>query len=68
MTNPRPPITIRKYADRRLYNPASGGYVTLADLAEMARTRQDFVVVDAKTNQDATRSILLEIIAAQGRR
>ena len=68
MTNPRPPITIRKYADRRLYNPASGGYVTLADLPEMARTRRDFVVADAKTNGDATRSILLGIIAAQGRR
>jgi polyhydroxyalkanoate synthesis repressor PhaR len=68
MTNPGPPITIKKYANRRLHNPASDGYVTLADLAEMARTGQGFVVADAKTNEDVTRSILVEIIAAQGRR
>ncbi len=68
MTNPGAPITIKKYANRRLYNTASGGYVTLADLAEMAKTGQDFIVADAKTNEDITRLVLIEIVAEQGRR
>jgi hypothetical protein len=68
MTNPSPPIAIKKYANRRLCNAPSGGGVTLADLAEMAKTGRDFVVADAKTNQDIARSVLIEIVAEQGRR
>jgi len=59
------PITIKKYANRRLYNTASSAYVTLADLAKMVKTGEDFVVFDAKTNDDITRSVLAQIIFEQ---
>src|SRR6202451_4674147 len=59
------PITIKKYANRRLYNTASSAYVTLADLAKMVKTGEDFVVFDAKTNEDITRSVLAQIIFEQ---
>ena len=57
MSNTSTPITIKKYANRRLYNTASSAYVTLADLAKMVKSGEDFVVYDAKTNDDITRSI-----------
>jgi polyhydroxyalkanoate synthesis repressor PhaR len=56
------PITIKKYANRRLYNTATSSYVTLEHLAEMVRQNQDFVVIDAKTSEDITRSVLTQII------
>ncbi len=56
------PITIKKYANRRLYNTAKSSYVTLDHLAEMVREGQDFVVYDAKTGDDITRSVLTQII------
>jgi polyhydroxyalkanoate synthesis repressor PhaR len=56
------PVTIKKYANRRLYNTASSSYVTLDNLAEMVREGVDFVVYDAKTNDDITRSVLTQII------
>jgi len=62
MSNSASPITIKKYANRRLYNTASSAYVTLADLAKMVKTGEDFVVFDAKTNEDITRSVLTQII------
>lgn len=65
MTNSTTPITIKKYANRRLYNTASSAYVTLADLAKMVKTGEDFVVYDAKTNEDITRSVLTQIIFEQ---
>jgi len=65
MTNSSAPITIKKYANRRLYNTASSAYVTLADLAKMVKTGEDFVVYDAKTNEDITRSVLAQIIFEQ---
>ena len=65
MTNSSAPITIKKYANRRLYNTASSAYVTLADLAKMVKTGEDFVVYDAKTNEDITRSVLTQIIFEQ---
>jgi polyhydroxyalkanoate synthesis repressor PhaR len=55
-------VTIKKYANRRLYNTASSSYVTLDHLAEMVRQGTDFVVYDAKTNEDITRSVLTQII------
>ena len=56
------PTTIKKYANRRLYNTASSAYVTLADLAKMVKGGEDFIVYDAKTNEDITRSVLTQII------
>lgn len=65
MTNAETPITIKKYANRRLYNTASSAYVTLADLAKMVKAGEDFVVYDAKTNEEITRSVLTQIIFEQ---
>ena len=59
------PTTIKKYANRRLYNTASSAYVTLADLAKMVKGGEDFVVYDAKSNEDITRSVLSQIIFEQ---
>lgn len=55
-------ITIKKYANRRLYNMATSTYITLADVAAMVRAGQEFVVVDARSGEDITRSILTQII------
>jgi polyhydroxyalkanoate synthesis repressor PhaR len=57
-----PAITIKKYANRRLYNTATSSYVTLDHLAQMVRDGEDFVVFDAKSGDDITRSILTQII------
>ena len=59
------PITIKKYANRRLYNTATSSYVTLEDLAAMVKNGEDFVVYDAKTGEDITRSVLTQIIFEQ---
>ncbi|MFN4040878.1 MAG: polyhydroxyalkanoate synthesis repressor PhaR [Brevundimonas sp.] len=56
------PIVIKKYANRRLYNTATSAYVTLEDLAQMVREGVEFVVYDAKTNEELTRQILTQII------
>ena len=56
------PVVIKKYANRRLYNTSSSSYVTLEHLAEMVREGVDFVVYDAKTSEDLTRSVLTQII------
>ena len=55
-------VVIKKYANRRLYNTRTSAYVTLEDLATMVREGVDFVVYDAKTNDDLTRQILTQII------
>lgn len=55
-------ITIKKYANRRLYNTQSSSYITLDDLAQMVRTGVDFQVLDAKTGADITHAILTQII------
>ena len=62
--NPAPGerVVIKKYANRRLYNTASSSYVTLEHLSEMVKQNIDFVVYDAKTNEDITRSVLTQII------
>jgi polyhydroxyalkanoate synthesis repressor PhaR len=59
------PVTIKKYANRRLYNTGTSTYVTLEDLAAMVKTGEDFVVYDAKTSEDITRSVLTQIIFEQ---
>ena len=56
------PILIKKYANRRLYNTATSSYVTLDHLCEMVKQEKDFVVYDAKTGEDITRSVLTQII------
>ncbi len=56
------PVVIKKYANRRLYNTGASTYVTLDHLAEMVRQGQDFVVYDARTNDDITRQVLTQII------
>lgn len=56
------PVIIKKYANRRLYNTAKSTYVTLDHLAEMVRDGVDFVVRDAKSSEDITRSVLTQII------
>ncbi len=53
---------IKKYANRRLYNTATSTYVTLEDLAVMVKAGNDFLVFDAKTGEDITRSVLTQII------
>jgi polyhydroxyalkanoate synthesis repressor PhaR len=57
-----PPVVVKKYANRRLYNTEASSYVTLDDLAKMVRMGRDFVVYDAKTGDDITRSVLTQII------
>jgi polyhydroxyalkanoate synthesis repressor PhaR len=59
------PVTIKKYANRRLYNTGTSAYVTLEDLAAMVKSGEDFVVYDAKTGEDITRSVLTQIIFEQ---
>lgn len=59
------PIIIKKYANRRLYNTATSAYVTLEHLSEMVRDNIDFIVQDAKTGEDITRSVLAQIIFDQ---
>jgi polyhydroxyalkanoate synthesis repressor PhaR len=59
------PIVVKKYANRRLYNTATSSYVTLDDLARMIKEGGDFVVYDAKTGEDLTRSVLTQIIVEQ---
>ena len=54
--------TIKKYPNRRLYDTANSGYITLADVKQMVLENIEFVVVDAKSGDDLTRSILLQII------
>lgn len=58
-------ITIKKYANRRLYNTAESSYVTLDDLAKMVQEGVDFTVHDAKSGEDITRSVLTQIIVEQ---
>jgi|SRR5688572_9708453 polyhydroxyalkanoate synthesis repressor PhaR len=59
------PRIIRKYPNRRLYDTVESRYVTLADIRRLVVERIDFVVLDRKSQQDITRSILLQVIAEQ---
>jgi len=62
---PGAPVVIKKYANRRLYDTESSIYITLDTLAEMVRKGRDFVVFDAKTGDDITRSVLTQIIVEE---
>ena len=59
------PTIIKKYANRRLYNTGTSTYVTLEDLAQMVKDGEDFVVNDAKSGENITRSVLTQIIFDQ---
>jgi polyhydroxyalkanoate synthesis repressor PhaR len=59
------PITIKKYANRRLYNTATSSYVTLDHLCQMVKDGVDFAVFDAKTGEDITRAVLTQIIVEE---
>lgn len=59
------PAIIRKYANRRLYNTEISSYVTLDDLCVMVKKGEEFIVLDAKSNEDLTKSVLTQIIFEQ---
>ena len=59
------PTIIKKYANRRLYHTGTSTYVTLDDLAEMVKKGHEFLVQDAKTGEDITRSVLTQIISSR---
>ena len=59
------PVVVKKYANRRLYNTRSSSYVTLEDLCRMVKEGVEFVVRDAKTGEDITRSVLTQIIVEE---
>jgi polyhydroxyalkanoate synthesis repressor PhaR len=65
MADEKEPITIKKYANRRLYNTGTSTYVTLEDLATMVKDGENFVVFDAKSGEEITRSVLAQIIFEQ---
>jgi len=58
-------VTIKKYANRRLYDTHTSSYITLDDLCQMVKRGVDFVVIDAKTDEDLTRQVLTQIIFEQ---
>jgi polyhydroxyalkanoate synthesis repressor PhaR len=60
-----PPVVVKKYANRRLYNTESSSYITLDTLADMVRHGRDFIVYDAKSGDDITRSVLTQIIVEE---
>ena len=62
MAKPSAKVTIKKYANRRLYDTESSTYITLDRLAAMVREGREFEVVDAKTGEDLTRAVLTQII------
>jgi polyhydroxyalkanoate synthesis repressor PhaR len=64
-TGEKPPVVVKKYANRRLYNTESSSYITLDNLADMVRQGRDFVVYDAKSGDDITRSVLTQIIVEE---
>lgn len=65
MATEKQPTVIKKYANRRLYHTGTSAYVTLEDLAGMVRGGEDFVVYDAKSGEDITRTVLTQIIFEQ---
>ena len=65
MTTSTAKVTIKKYANRRLYDTESSSYVTLDRLAQMIREGRDFEVVDAKTGEDITHQVLTQIIVEE---
>jgi polyhydroxyalkanoate synthesis repressor PhaR len=68
MTEGGTPLTIiKRYAGKRLYDPAAGAYLTVEELAERIEDDEDFVVTEAETGEDITRSVLKQIIVERRR-
>jgi polyhydroxyalkanoate synthesis repressor PhaR len=65
MAKSKKPIVIKKYSNRRLYRAGSNTYTTLEELAQMAKSGEDFIVYNVETREDITRSILTQIILEQ---
>ena len=61
----QPPVVVKKYANRRLYNTETSSYITLDNLGDMIRAGRDFVVYDAKSGEDITRGVLTQIIVEE---
>jgi polyhydroxyalkanoate synthesis repressor PhaR len=66
MAKSKEPIVVKKYSNRRLYH--GGTYLTLKDLAGMVKSDKDFIVSDAETGEDITRSVLTQIVLEQANR
>jgi polyhydroxyalkanoate synthesis repressor PhaR len=62
------PRVIKKYPNRRLYDTVESRYITLADIRRLVIEKIDFVVIDKKTQEDITRTILLQVISEQEHR
>jgi polyhydroxyalkanoate synthesis repressor PhaR len=67
MTEAGTPLIIKRYAGTRLYDPAAGAYLTLADLAQWVEDDEDLIVTEAETGEDITRSVLKQIIVERRR-
>jgi len=67
MTEAGTPLIIKRYAGTRLYDPAAGVYLTLDDLAQRLDDDEEFIVTEAATGQDITRSVLKQIIVERRR-
>ena len=67
MTEAGTPLTIKRYAGSRLYDPAAGAYLALGDLALLVEDDEDFVVIEAETGEDITGSVLKQIIVERRR-
>lgn len=59
------PRVVKKYPNRRLYDTVESRYITLADIRRLVMDKIDFIVIDKKSQEDITRSILLQVIAEQ---
>ncbi|MGZ3350825.1 MAG: polyhydroxyalkanoate synthesis regulator DNA-binding domain-containing protein [Xanthobacteraceae bacterium] len=64
---PAEPVVIKRYANRRLYNPAGGSYVSIDDLGALVEDEEDFVVYDVNTGDDITHVVLKQIIVERAR-
>ena len=67
MTEAGIPLIVKRYAGQRLYDPAAGAYLTLDDLAQRLDDDEDFIVTEAETGKDITRSVLKQIIVERRR-
>ena len=67
MTEAGTPLIVKRYAGKRLYDPVAGAYLTLDDLAQRVEDDEDFVVTEAETGEDITRSVLKQIIVERKR-
>ena len=67
MTEAGTPLIVKRYAGQRLYDPAAGAYLTLADLAQRLEDDEDFIVTEAETGEDITRLVLKQIIVERRR-